>query len=159
MKNSQRIKALAYERLSEAKILCDNNKYDGAFYLAGYSVELMLKMKICQHFGVDNLFDEDSKEADKDSIASVRNAVKIHDIKRLLIFSGLKNKFEVAKGLSQQLMQTHAYLFTTVNSKSLCTWNEQVRYQEIGSQKAEAVRELIGLLYHPEGLLEWINKS
>ncbi|MDP3007736.1 MAG: HEPN domain-containing protein [Methylococcales bacterium] len=45
MKTAQEIKDIALERLQEAAILCDNGKYDGAFYLAGYSVELMLKAK------------------------------------------------------------------------------------------------------------------
>jgi hypothetical protein len=156
MKNSQLIKALAYERLSEAKILCDNNKYDGAFYLAGYSVELMLKMKICQHFGVDNLFDEDSKDADKDSIASVRNAVKIHDIKRLLIFSGLKNKLDATKKNNIILMETHAYL---IAGEKRCLWHEQVRYQPKGSQNPKHVQRLIELLPHNDGLLQWIEQS
>jgi hypothetical protein len=36
MKLAEQIKNLAYERLEEAVILCDNEKFNGAFYLAGY---------------------------------------------------------------------------------------------------------------------------
>jgi HEPN domain-containing protein len=53
MKTVQEIKDIAFERLQEAAILCDNEKYDGAFYLAGYAIELMLKAKICERFDVD----------------------------------------------------------------------------------------------------------
>ena len=160
MKSPAEIKQLAVERLSEAQILCDNEKYDGAFYLAGYSIELMLKAKVCEHFGVDNLFDEDATDQD---VNELKNAVKTHDIRKLLVFSGLRNKFEKAKAEQNEnglrLMQTHTYLFSKQPKKNRCLWNEQVRYQAIGSQKAETVRELIELLLHPEGLLQWINKN
>lgn len=33
-------------RLDEAKILLDHGKWDGAYYLAGYVVELALKVRI-----------------------------------------------------------------------------------------------------------------
>jgi HEPN domain-containing protein len=41
MNSSQEIKQLANLRLAEARILLEAGKYDGAFYLAGYSVELI----------------------------------------------------------------------------------------------------------------------
>jgi HEPN domain-containing protein len=50
VKNPGQIRQLAYERLEEAQILAQNGKYDGAFYLAGYSIELMLKAKVCEQF-------------------------------------------------------------------------------------------------------------
>ena len=46
MENIHEILKLATERLEEAQILYENNKPDGAFYLAGYSVELTLKAKV-----------------------------------------------------------------------------------------------------------------
>ena len=36
---------------------------DGAFYLAGYSIELILKAKIYDRFGASNLFDEKNADA------------------------------------------------------------------------------------------------
>ncbi len=56
MINPQEIEKLAWQRLEEAKILYENKMFDGAFYLAGYSVELMLKSKICNRMGIPNLF-------------------------------------------------------------------------------------------------------
>ena len=145
MQAAEEIKRLAHERLQEAVILCDNDKYDGAFYLAGYSVELMLKAKVCEHLGIDNLFDN---RCSIQGIADVRKAAKTHDIAVLLILSGLRNAFEVAK--------THAQLF---DASGQCTWNEQIRYCSVGTQKVETVRELIELLQHEEGLLQWIEQS
>lgn len=58
MTNPKEIKDLAKQRLTEAEILLKNGMCDGAFYLAGYSVELTLKAKICERLGIPNLFDE-----------------------------------------------------------------------------------------------------
>ncbi|HEX5481896.1 MAG TPA: HEPN domain-containing protein [Terriglobia bacterium] len=41
--NAQNFKRLAEIRLSEARALLDTEKFDGAFYLAGYAVECALK--------------------------------------------------------------------------------------------------------------------
>lgn len=153
MKSADEIKQLAYERLSEAQILCENAKYDGAFYLTGYSIELMLKAKVCEHLGIDNLFDEQCQIY---SISEVRKAAKTHDIAVLLMFSGLRNKFEIAKGINKVLEQTNARLFAV---SGRCLWNEQSRYQLVGSQNSENVQKLIELLQHEEGLLQWIKKS
>lgn len=42
------LRKLASARLQDAEILLKGNRYDGAVYLCGYSVELMLKAKICK---------------------------------------------------------------------------------------------------------------
>lgn len=153
MRNSNEIKQLAYERLSEAQILCDNGKYDGAFYLAGYSIELMLKAKICQHLDIDDLFDT---QCQIQGISEVRKAVKTHDIGILLIFSGLISKFDIAKSTDITLAEINSLLFT---SSGRCLWNEQIRYQPCGSQEPENVQRFISLLQHKEGLLQWIAKN
>jgi hypothetical protein len=150
MKTAQEIKNIALERLQEAAILCDNEKYDGAFYLAGYSVELMLKAKICERFDVDNLFDETSKD-----ISKVRNAVKIHDISLLLVFSGLRNKLEKDKSTNDVLESTINKLFDAQK----CLWSELNRYQTIGSQNPDDVKELISLLLDKDGLIQWIQNN
>lgn len=42
------LQSLAYTRLDEARILLDNGKYDGAYYLSGYVIELALKARIAK---------------------------------------------------------------------------------------------------------------
>ena len=152
MKNPVEIKKLAYERLNEAKILCDAGKYDGAFYLAGYSIELMLKAKVCEQMGIDNLFDFDEKKFSTHGVSDIRQALKTHDIAVLLMLSGLKIKFDKAKIDNQVLFKTSALLF---ESSGKCLWNEQMRYQ-LNSQNADNVQVLIELLDHEKGLLKWI---
>jgi len=41
--NYKDLKKLSTLRIEEAKVLLDNNKYSGSYYLAGYSIELALK--------------------------------------------------------------------------------------------------------------------
>jgi hypothetical protein len=153
MKLAEQIKNLAYERLEEAVILCNNGKFNGAFYLAGYSIELMLKAKVCEHLDVDNLFDE---QCDIYGISEVRKAMKTHDVGVLLVFSGLRAKLEIAKSTNLLLTKMYSLLFA---SSGRCLWNEQVRYQPSGTYNSDDVQMFIGLLQHDEGLLKWIEKS
>jgi HEPN domain-containing protein len=86
MRNPKEILRIAESRIAEAKVLFDAGYYEGAFYLAGYSIEMALKAKICLHLDIPNLF-EDSKLLDKLKF-------KTHDIITLLLLSGLRKKFE-----------------------------------------------------------------
>lgn len=58
MESPQEIQKISEERLAEAFILSQNGKFDGAFYLLGYAVELELKAKICELLKIPNLFSE-----------------------------------------------------------------------------------------------------
>lgn len=166
MRTASEIKELSKTRLEEAGILCDAGKYDGAFYLAGYSAELMLKAKICEHLEIDDLFDEEANIGRvKDAIRTVRNAVKNHDLSVLLIYSGLSQKFQRAKADVEQskLMQAYGLLISVTefqsHNKEEKLWSEQVRYLPIGSKTQEEVETLIELLNDDRGLLKWIENS
>lgn len=163
MNSSQEIKNLAYLRLSEAEILCDAGKYDGAFYLAGYSVELMLKAKVCQHWDIDGLFSKDFMLDDisKAIIGEVKTSIQTHDLKILFIYSGLVKKFQLAKDNNAKLMKTYGYLMSisTNNNNQRIQWSEQARYLPIGSQKAAEVKAFIQLLNDENGLLKWIENN
>ena len=74
----------------------------------------------------------------------------------MFIYSGLKVKFEAAKGLDKVLMQTYSHLFET---SGCCIWNEQVRYQPYGTQNSENIQELMTLLQHEQGILQWIESN
>jgi hypothetical protein len=159
MKTVAQIKELSNLRLEEAEILCANQKYDGAFYLAGYSVELMLKAKICENFGIDTLFDEKSEQPY--FIKAARNSVKTHDLRLLFVYSGLLTEFQREKARNQKLMMAYSYLIKD-SGKDLqedSLWSEQVRYKPIGSKTQQDVQELIELLKDNQGLLEWIRNS
>jgi hypothetical protein len=71
----------------------------------------------------------------------------------LLIFSGLKNLFDVEKGRKLELMEAHAMLF---EASGKCIWNEQSLYKTPGSQNPNDVKKLIALLSGDDGVLKWI---
>ncbi len=152
MNDPLEIEKLALERLSEAEILFDNGKFDGAFYLAGYSVELMLKAKICGNFGVPNLFDEQATAVNTiKGIGEVRKAVKTHNLYVLLILSGLRVKFDNDKSENKHLIKANSLMFGN--------WDENSRYKPCGFAKPNDVHDLILLLKDENGLLQWIRNS
>lgn len=152
MTTPDEIKKLAKTRLDEAEILFHNGKCDGAFYLAGYSVELMLKAKICERLGIPNLFDEtDFKTNQISGISEIRKTLKTHNLFTLLIFSGLKVKFDTEKAKNKNLAKANSLLFSN--------WNENARYKPCGHMKDEDVQILLHLLSDKQGILKWIEQN
>lgn len=152
MKNPEEIKNLAYQRLKEADVLFKNGMCDGAFYLAGYSVELMLKAKICERLGIPNLFDESDVNVNSiKGIGEIRKTLKTHNLFTLLIFSVLKVKFDDAKSTNIDLAKTNSLLFNA--------WDENARYKPCGHMQDKDVEKLINLLSGPNGLLTWIEQN
>ena len=136
MTNPEEIKKLAKQRLEEAQILYKNGMCDGAFYLAGYSVELMLKAKICERLGIPNLFDEANIDTNNiKGIGEIRKMLKTHNLFILLIFSGLKIKFDNDKAVNKELAKASSLLFNA--------WDETVRYKPCGHIRISDVKNLI----------------
>jgi hypothetical protein len=152
MTTPDEIKKLAWLRLEEAMILFKNGKCDGSFYLAGYSVELMLKAKICERLGIPNLFDETDPKANQISgIGEIRKTLKTHNLFTLLIFSGLKIKFDADKAKNINLAKSNSLLFSN--------WNENARYKPCGHMKDKDVNTLLNLLSDKSGILKWIEQN
>ena len=152
MTNPTEIRNLAKQRLNEAEILYQNGKYDGAFYLAGYSVELTLKAKICDRLGIPNLFDEtDASTNSIKGIGEIRKTLKTHNLFTLLIFSGLKNQFDSEKSTNIELAKANSLLFNA--------WDENARYKPCGHILDKDVEKLINLLSQPNGILTWIEQN
>ncbi|OMP79280.1 hypothetical protein [[Flexibacter] sp. ATCC 35208] len=152
MTDPKEIRDLAQQRLREADILLKNGMCDGAFYLAGYSVELTLKAKICDRLGIPNLFDEKNLEANSiKGISDIRKALKTHNLLILLIFSGLKVKFDADKATNIELAKANSLLFNS--------WDENARYKPCGHIIQKDVEKLITLLSRENGLISWIEKN
>ncbi len=113
MTNPDEIRKLGEQRLQEAEILYKNSMYDGAFYLAGYSLELTLKAKICEKLGIPSLFDETNSNVNSiKGIGEIRKALKTHNLFTLLIFNGLKIKFDKEKATNKNLTIANSLLLT-----------------------------------------------
>ncbi len=150
MTNPEEIKNLAMQRLEEARILFRNGMSDGAFYLAGYSVELMLKAKICERLGIPNLFDESHPNNKTISgIGELRKILKTHNLFILLIISGLKTKFDDEKATNKELAKANSLLFNA--------WDENARYKPCGYMLDKDVEKLLNLLTGVKGILTWIK--
>ena len=145
MTSPEEIIKIADTRLEEAKLLFKEKRYSGAFYLAGYSVELTLKAKICQSFGTPNLFDE--KNSTK-GIDKVRSSVKTHDLTILLIFSGLKPKYDGLKNTNPKMLKNISFLMKK--------WNEAERYKPDSPVRYAQIEKTINNL---EDFLKWIKTN
>ena len=75
------------DRLEDAKALHKAGRYDGAFYICGYAVELRLKKKICETLGWEG-YPSSEKEFNK------LKSFKIHDLDMLLHLSGAENQIK-----------------------------------------------------------------
>jgi HEPN domain-containing protein len=97
MKCQADIEALAHEKLQDAECLLNNNRYDGAYYLAGYAVELLLKAKVCKTIGIQDFFDFSNPKKTKLSVKNpdiLYKPYKVHDPAQLLILSGIYSEFQ-----------------------------------------------------------------
>jgi hypothetical protein len=145
MNTAEDIKKLADTRLEEAQILLDNDKPNGAFYLLGYTIELYLKYKICKLLNIDDLFNDDCQLK-----KHFGRTFYSHNLNSLLVFSGLKIKFDNAKGQDLILQKTTSLL--------LDAWTESSRY-EIQPKNKKDIQESINLLKNENGLLSWIQNN
>jgi len=116
--------------MREAKLLLDQNNWDGAYYLVGYAVEFALKIRIIANLIQSDSF-PDKKLAD--------NFYK-HELTHLRRIAGLEDEMNKDAAVSLQ--------WDIVKD-----WSEQTRYQ-VGKTQHEATD-----LYNAieEGVLPWIK--
>jgi len=116
------------------------------------TVELTLKAKICQRLGIPNLFIEsDTALRNIPGIGDIRKTLKTHNLFVLLIFSGLKERFDLDKGTDRNLAKVNSLLFNT--------WDENVRYKPCGHADNADVQKLIELLSDSNEPLKWIDQN
>jgi HEPN domain-containing protein len=128
---------LAQARIDDAKTLLDNQRWDGAYYLAGYAVECGLKSCIIAKLLSTDEFPEKSFSSN----------CWTHNLSQLLSLAGLKDKLEIDPDVNLN--------FTLVKD-----WNEAVRYDLKGAIDARTrAEELYFAVTDPaHGVLSWIQK-
>lgn len=92
------LKKLAENRLTDAKVLLNNRRYFAAIYLAGYSLELVLKYRICMLLKFNNGFPEDKLEFNSYYLSTTKGLlqntvrelkdIRHHNLSKLLRYSG-----------------------------------------------------------------------
>lgn len=131
---------IALTRLEEAKILYRRGFYDGSVYLCGYVVEAALKARICRHLQTREYLDT----------GDMKNIFSSHDFDRLLLFSGLKNRINLANRRNTALFR---------NWSLLTNWKPDIRYVAIGTYDKHYAKSLLDALEDKnEGFLAWIKK-
>lgn len=89
------IQNLAAEKLADAECLLQAGRYDAAYYLCGYTVELLLKARVCKTLGIDDFFDFGSSTKKKlKNDGTLYKSFKVHDLSQLIILSGIYTEFE-----------------------------------------------------------------
>jgi HEPN domain-containing protein len=83
----KKLKELATDRLNDAKVLFEASRYDGAYYICGYAVEMALKHKICDTLGWDE-YPSTGKGSEK------YKTFKTHDFEVLLHLSGVEKSIK-----------------------------------------------------------------
>lgn len=114
------LKRIAKERLADAETLFDAGRFDGATYLCGYVMEIILKLRICKTLRWEG-FPESKREFEKYS------SFKTHDFDSLLHLSGAEDKVK----------QLYLSEWSTVK-----TWTPELRYNRVVSMnRVEILRK------------------
>ncbi len=114
------LKHIAKERLADAETLFDAGRFDGATYLCGYVMEIVLKLRICKTLKWEGFPDSRREFEGKLSF-------KTHDFDILLQLSGVESKVK----------QSYLSEWSTVK-----TWNPELRYNRVVSMnRAEILRK------------------
>lgn len=130
------LQELAENRLQEAKVLFDNEMYDGAYYLSGYVIELALKACFTRTV---SQYDYPNKK--------VVNALYDHKLAKLLGIVSLTAAFEEEIKINPQL---------NVNWSDVVKWNENSRYQKHSKDEAETLLNAISDT--DGGVFQWLKK-
>lgn len=105
------LKRIASARLKDAEILYQGKRYDGAVYLCGYVVELILKAKICKTL---RWSDFPSTNSEFQGLQSF----KTHRLDLLLNLSGQEGKIKTA---------------FLADWSIVASWDSETRYSIVGT--------------------------
>lgn len=134
--NRDDLRELAHIRLEDARVLLENKRYEGAYYLCGYVVECGLKACIAKRTKQYDF-------PDKNLVGKVFT----HNLERLVELAGLK------PDLDQEIKKDRIFKFNWLVVKD---WSEEIRYQKHGEKKANGLYSAI--TDERGGVLQWIKK-
>jgi hypothetical protein len=135
--NRAELKRLSHIRIKEAKLLLDDRCPNGAYYLAGYTVECALKACIAKQ---THRHDFPDKKRGDDSYT--------HDLIKLVKVANLENELRQELGTNRVFRD---------NWSTVQKWSEAIRY-ETAVQKAEVVALLAAITDQKDGVLSWLKK-
>ncbi len=135
------LRRLAEERLADAKVLLEAERWTAAYYLSGYSLECGLKACLLVYLDKTGKIFED-----RGYLRSLADCWT-HDLERLIGLAGLKQDHGNQIGLNSSFR----------NNWSIAKdWKETSRYDEITKEKAEGLFKAIADV--PDGVYQWIQR-
>ncbi|RYY07214.1 MAG: hypothetical protein EOP43_03925 [Sphingobacteriaceae bacterium] len=132
------LKELIKQKLTDAAILQKNDRYDTAVYIAGYAIEMALKLKICKLFKLNQGFPENKHEFNiyqknvqsqillAGAITQIKD-IKHHELSKLLFFSGVEYQIRL-KFLDEWNL--------------VAIWNPEMRYRYPDLSKTNCLTRL-----------------
>jgi HEPN domain len=140
--NQKDLKQMAEERIKDAKALIDGNRWEFAYYAAGYAVECALKSCLLARMIYTGwVFDENVTKVD---------ACRTHDFLELIRIAGLRDELNNALKASSAAGGEFAKNWDTVNK-----WKVSSRYEP--KTEAEAQGLYAAITDDPHGVLKWIQ--
>jgi hypothetical protein len=127
---------LAEVRIAEAKVLLDAGLCDGAYYLAGYALEVSLKACVIKKLMATDAF-PDKKFSEK---------CYTHLIGELVELAGLKPAWDAATNSNPAFS-----IFWGIAK----AWSEQKRYHRMSETEARTMYEAVTDVNH--GVMQWIR--
>ena len=127
---------LARTRLKEAKVLLENDCFDGAYYLSGYAVECALKACIAKQT-------QRHEFPDKTRVLDSYT----HDFAKLIRVADLANELKKVSSANTAFDR---------NWSLVESWSEEARYQTITSD--EAMELYSAIADRKAGVLSWLKK-
>lgn len=135
--NKNDLEELADIRVKEAKVLLDAENYQGAYYLAGYSLECAIKACIAKQV----------RQHDFPNLELAKNSYS-HKLMDLLGVAGLKQKLNEKEGQDADFQ---------LNWAVAKDWSEKARYENrVEEKKAKDLYEAI--TDDQSGILAWLKK-
>ena len=121
MISPKELRTIAKARLRDAQVLIRARRFDGAWYLCGYVIELALKARICRTLKWSG-FPESG-----DDFKGLQS-VKTHDLAILLKFSGVEGRVK-AKHMAEWSV--------------VLKWNPEKRYQANRLSTAQEAGDMV----------------
>ncbi|MEK7256060.1 MAG: hypothetical protein AAB316_15010 [Bacteroidota bacterium] len=139
MVTRQEFKTISTLRIREAEVLFQSKYYDGACYLAGYSLETALKAAVCRNMNADNFFSLIKAESQR--------AFRIHNLEELVLLAGFNQRMITLRQNNPPLLNDWSFIVSAIK------WSEQLRY-EFGKTQSETIR----MIEATKNILQWIKK-
>ena len=131
------LQRLSRLRVDEAKVLLDNGRFEGAYYLLGYAVECALKACIAKQI---RRYDFPDRRMVLDSYT--------HDLEQLLRVSGLEGQLRADLRSNPDL---------NLNWVIVNDWSEEIRYETwVSDEKAREFYRAVTA--RRGGILPWLRK-